>query len=134
MNEKHRNDIVRALVEFRDCDIAKVYDKWHFYYNKQQITLYEASEEGLTVKSVLDKEPDLAKPKLLEVVNPSTLVDETFNLTLEEAERLCDRFNSWADGETSFTLCVRLSLSQYSLSRPRWLYARPWLRRVPLLD
>lgn len=104
MNETHRADIVRALVEFRDCDIAKVYDKWHFYFNKQQITLYEASVDGLTVKSALDKEPDLAKPKLLEVVNPSTLVNETFNLTLEEAERLCDRFNSWADGETSFTL------------------------------
>ena len=119
MNERHRNDIVRALVEFRDCDIAKVYDKWHFYYNKQQITLYEASEEGLTVKSVLDKEPDLAKPKLLEVVNPSTLVDETFNLTLEEAERLCDRFNSWADGETSFTLnCAKHTKYVYdSLSR-----------------
>lgn len=104
MNETHRADIVRALVEFRDCDIAKVYDKWHFYFNKQQITLYEASVDGLTVKSTLDKEPDLAKPKLLEVVNPSTLVNETFNLTLEEAERFCDRFNSWADGETSFTL------------------------------
>lgn len=104
MNETHRADIVRALVEFRDCDIAKVYDKWHFYFNKQQITLYEASVDGLTVKSALDKEPDLAKPKLLEVVNPSTLVNETFNLTLEEAERLCNRFNSWADGETSFTL------------------------------
>lgn len=104
MNETHRAAIVRALVEFRDCDIAKVLYKWHFYYNKQQITIYETSEEGLTVKSALDKEPELAKPKLLEVVDSSTLVDETFGLTLEEAERLCNRFNSWADGETSFTL------------------------------
>lgn len=39
MNETHRADIVRALVEFRDCDIAKVYDKWHFYFNKQKIQL-----------------------------------------------------------------------------------------------
>ncbi len=39
MNETHRADIVRALVNFRDCDIAKVYDKWHFYFNKQQIRL-----------------------------------------------------------------------------------------------
>lgn len=119
MNETHRSDIVRALVEFRDNDIAKVYDKWHFYYNKQQITLYEASEDGLTVKSALDKDPELAKPKLLEVVNPSTLVDETFNLTLEEAERLCDRFNSWADGETSFTLnCAKHTKYVYdSLTR-----------------
>ncbi len=39
MNETHRADIVRAIVEFRDCDIAKVYDKWHFYFNKQKIQL-----------------------------------------------------------------------------------------------
>lgn len=41
MNETHRADIVRALVEFRDCDIAKVYDKWHFYFNKQKIQLID---------------------------------------------------------------------------------------------
>lgn len=119
MSETHRADIVRALVEFRDSDIAKVFNKWHFYYNKQQITLYEASKEGLTVKSALDKEPELAKPKLLEVVGPSTLVDETFDLTLEEAERLCNRFNSWADGETSFTLnCAKHTKYVYdSLTR-----------------
>ncbi len=39
MNAEHRAAIVRALVEFRDCDIAKVYDKWHFYFNKQKIQL-----------------------------------------------------------------------------------------------
>lgn len=119
MNEIHRATIVRALVEFRNCDIAKVFDKWHFYFNKQQIALYEASEEGVTVKSALDKEPELAKPKLLEVVDSSTLVDETFDLTLEDAERLCNRFNSWADGETSFTLnCAKRTKYVYdSLTR-----------------
>lgn len=39
MNAGHRAEIVRALVEFRDCNIAKVYDKWHFYFNKQKIQL-----------------------------------------------------------------------------------------------
>lgn len=119
MNKTHRADIVRALVEFRDSEISKVYDKWHFYFNKQQITLYEVSEDGLTVKSALDEEPELAKPKLLEVVNLSTLVDETFNLGLEEAERLCNRLNSWADGETSFSLnCAKHTKYVYnSLTR-----------------
>lgn len=37
MNPEHRAEIVRALVEFKDCKIAKVYDKWHFYFNKQQL-------------------------------------------------------------------------------------------------
>lgn len=46
MNETHRADIVRALIEFRDCEIAKVYDKWHFYFNKQQIELTEIDAQG----------------------------------------------------------------------------------------
>lgn len=57
MNPEHRAAIVRALVEFKDCAIAKVYDKWHFYFNKQQLTLYEVSNEGLTVKHAIDREP-----------------------------------------------------------------------------
>lgn len=39
MNAEHRAVIIRALVEFKDCDIAKVYDKWHFYFNRQKIQL-----------------------------------------------------------------------------------------------
>ena len=53
MNETHRADIVRALVEFRDCDIAKVYDKWHFYFNKQQIELTEIDEAGRSASESL---------------------------------------------------------------------------------
>jgi len=45
MNTEHRAAIVRALVEFRDGDIAKVYDKWHFYFNKQQVLF---PKEGIT--------------------------------------------------------------------------------------
>lgn len=39
MNAEHRAAIILALVEFKDCDIAKVYDKWHFYFNRQKIQL-----------------------------------------------------------------------------------------------
>lgn len=53
MNETHRADIVRALMEFRDCDIAKVFDKWHFYFNKQQIELTEVDAGGRFVSEVL---------------------------------------------------------------------------------
>ena len=53
MNETHRADIIRALVEFRDCDIAKVYDKWHFYFNKQQIELTEIDEAGRSASESL---------------------------------------------------------------------------------
>lgn len=37
MNDHHRARIVEALHQFRDSDIAKVYDKWFCYYNKFSI-------------------------------------------------------------------------------------------------
>ena len=69
MNETHRNDIVRALVEFRDCDIAKVYDKWHFYYNKQQVFLTEVDKDGLYVSKSLGCPGDVFKIKDQDIVN-----------------------------------------------------------------
>lgn len=114
MNPEHRADIVRALVEFKDCAIAKVYDKWHFYFNKQQLTLYEVSNEGLTVKHAIDREPTLAKPAVLSVSTDPMLGEDLFDLSLERAEKLCARLNSWADGETSFTLhCAKNEMYIY---------------------
>lgn len=53
MNADHRARIVDALVRFEDSDIAKVYDKWHFYFNKQQIQLTEVDKDGLFVSGSL---------------------------------------------------------------------------------
>ena len=53
MNPEHRAAIVRALVEFKDCAIAKVYDKWHFYFNKQSVVLTEIDSEGRHVSQTL---------------------------------------------------------------------------------
>ena len=46
MNAEHRKHIVDSLVNFEDNDISKVFDKWHFYYNKQQILLTEVDKDG----------------------------------------------------------------------------------------
>lgn len=54
MNPEHRAAIVRALVEFKDCAIAKVYDKWHFYFNKQSVVLTETDSEGRYVSKTLN--------------------------------------------------------------------------------
>lgn len=68
MNETHRADIVRALVEFRDCDIARVYDKWHFYFNKQQIQLTEVDSEGRYVSQSLGCPGDVFKIKDSDII------------------------------------------------------------------
>ena len=46
MNPANRARIVQALTDFKDNDFAKVFDKWHFYYNKQSILLTNVDENG----------------------------------------------------------------------------------------
>ena len=46
MNAEHRKRIVDSLVRFEDNGISKVFDKWHFYFNKQQIQLTEVDKNG----------------------------------------------------------------------------------------
>lgn len=69
MNETHRAYIVRALMEFRNSEISKVYDKWHFYFNKQQIQLTEVDNEGLYVSESLGCPGEVFKIKDEDIVN-----------------------------------------------------------------
>ncbi|QAA81219.1 N-6 DNA methylase [Aequorivita sp. H23M31] len=50
MNETHRAQIVNAFTDFKDNDFAKVFDKWHFYYNKQAIMLTNVDDQGNAIK------------------------------------------------------------------------------------
>lgn len=59
MLPEHRAMIVDALSKFEDCEIGKVYDKWHFYYNKQSIVLTDVDDSG---NSVLNTICDKQKP------------------------------------------------------------------------
>ena len=69
MNETHRAYIVRALMGFRNSEISKVYDKWHFYFNKQQIQLTEVDNEGLYVSESLGCPGEVFKIKDEDIVN-----------------------------------------------------------------
>ena len=53
MNADHRRQIVNALMKFEDSEISRVYPKWHFYFNKQQIELTEIDKVGRYVSSSL---------------------------------------------------------------------------------
>ena len=44
--ETHREAVVAALRDFRPSDICKIFDREHFYYNKQKVLLTEVNEEG----------------------------------------------------------------------------------------
>lgn len=53
MPEDARTIIVKTLADFKDNDFAKVFDKWHFYFNKQAIMLTNIDENGKTFESGL---------------------------------------------------------------------------------
>lgn len=55
MNADNRKAIVDAFVSFEDVvvdgkEMAKVFDKWHFYYNKQSIILTNVDENGKAIQ------------------------------------------------------------------------------------
>lgn len=50
MTPSRREIIVEALTSFKDTDYARVFDKWHFYFNKQAIMLTNVDDEGKAVE------------------------------------------------------------------------------------
>lgn len=53
MNPNNRNDIVKAFIAFEDNEFCKVFNKWHFYYNKQSIMLTNVDEKGKFIQMPL---------------------------------------------------------------------------------
>jgi type I restriction enzyme M protein len=57
MSGDNRAEIIKALVEFQDNDFARVFDKWHFYYNKQSIMLTNVDSEGKFIEEKIKLKP-----------------------------------------------------------------------------
>lgn len=89
MTVEHRQKIVDALVRFEDCEIGKVFPKWHFYYNKQSVRLVEVSR---TQKSVLDT--ICAKAKSFKL-NPEIIImgDDRFEMKNADVEEIMTKWN-----------------------------------------
>jgi type I restriction enzyme M protein len=50
MDLPNRTKIVQALTEFKDNEFSKVFDKWHFYFNRQSIMLTNIDENGKAIE------------------------------------------------------------------------------------
>jgi type I restriction enzyme M protein len=57
MSEDNRAEIIDALNTFEDNDFARVFDKWHFYYNKQAIMLTNVDSEGKFIAEKVKLKP-----------------------------------------------------------------------------
>jgi type I restriction enzyme M protein len=101
----NRKTIVDALTNFEDTDYAKVFDKWHFYFNKQAIMLTNVDYDGKTFESQLpvkkNKEGEEIRAKSIKL-NPTKIVqvieDETIEITDFEIKTFdATKFNSLQD-------------------------------------
>ncbi|MEI7502298.1 MAG: N-6 DNA methylase, partial [Paludibacter sp.] len=57
MSVDNRAEIIKALADFEDNDFARVFDKWHFYYNKQSIMLTNVDSEGKFIAEKIKLKP-----------------------------------------------------------------------------
>lgn len=87
MDLDNRTKIVQALSDFTDNDFAKVFDKWHFYANRQSIMLTNVDENGkaleMPIKTNKDGDEKAEKSIKLMPINISQTVDNE-NITINE--------------------------------------------------
>lgn len=53
MDLENRKIIVETLTNFKETSFAKVFDKWHFYFNKQSVMLTNVDENGKSLEAEL---------------------------------------------------------------------------------
>lgn len=96
MLPEHRQAIVDALTNFEDCDIAKVFPKWHFYYNKQGLRLTDVDDAGKSVLGTLIKEGKTNYSlKAIEVKIDETEIPLTGYMSKEDASVIVSEIKSY---------------------------------------
>ena len=85
MLPEHRAKIVDALSKFEDCEIGKVYDKWHFYYNKQSIVLTDVDDSGNSVLSTICADNKPYKVNVVKAVLNGKEICEFSDINPEDA-------------------------------------------------
>lgn len=106
----NRKTIVDTLTDFKDTEHAKVFDKWHFYYNKQAIMLTNVDENGKTFEDQLPvkknkqgeeiraKSIKLNPTKITQVVEEETIELTDFEITSYDAYKYNSLMDYYAEG------------------------------------
>ena len=81
MSPDNRRAIIDALTAFEPSDICKIFDRSHFYYNKQQLTLTEISDDGRSVKDTVCPE---GKAFVVKNVSSIAFQGHTYNDLLQQ--------------------------------------------------
>ncbi len=80
MSVENRLDIVKALTDFKLNEFSKVFDKWHFYYNKQSIMLTNVDEFGNAIEmpNKVSKDGEVKEEKSIKLDVKSIAVLDSF--------------------------------------------------------
>lgn len=91
MDLANRTKIVKALTDFKDNEFAKVFDKWHFYYNRQSIMLTNIDENGKSIEMPVKTSKDgeekeeksikLTPTKIIQAGDESPIEISEFDIT-----------------------------------------------------
>lgn len=81
MTPSKREIIVKTLSDFKDTNYGKVFDKWHFYYNKQGIMLTNVDDEGKAVEmpDVVQRDGEVKEATSIKLKVKSIFHLDTFN-------------------------------------------------------
>ncbi len=97
MQPENRAAIVKALLDFKDNEFSKVFDKWHFYYNRQAIMLTNIDENGKNFESQLpvktNKDGEEVRAKSQKLV-PVKIVQKDDEGTIELKESVITKVPS----------------------------------------
>lgn len=89
MNPDNRAEIVKAFSEFQDNAFCKVFDKWHFYYNRQSILLTNVDINGkfLEMSMKENKEAERVEEKTIRLDPVKiTVKDDAGTTTIDNFE------------------------------------------------
>jgi type I restriction enzyme M protein len=87
MNLANRTEIVKAFTTFKDNSFSQVFDKWHFYYNKQSIMLTNVDENGkyIEMPTKVSRTGDTVEEKSIKLA-PIKIVAQTDTDPVEVTE------------------------------------------------
>ena len=82
MAKANREEIVTAFTKFEDNEFCKVFDKWHFYYNKQSIILNNVDDNGNAVEmpNKVTRDGEISEEKSIKLDVKSISILDTFNV------------------------------------------------------
>lgn len=108
MDLPNRTKIVQTLTDFKDNDFAKVFDKWHFYYNKQSIMLTNIDDNGKFIEMPVKVDKDgvekeeksikLTPTKITQIAEEGNIEITDFDVTTFDKTKYSSLENYFEEG------------------------------------